>query len=163
MAASKDRRQAAAKKRASVRAQERTRRTMSTPGKVQESGGAQYAAVRLAQAGVRSAIKAVGKQNKAASTYRSVDPKRSEAAKRAAETRKANIEAKRQAAKESGRRQGAVTGAALGIAASGLGGAAGANSRRNKSKPVTTSEPNRRQMARNRRVAAAKRNTAKKK
>lgn len=38
MAASKDARSAAAKKRASVKAQERTRRTVSTPGKTTEGG-----------------------------------------------------------------------------------------------------------------------------
>lgn len=158
-----DSRKDRALKRSAARSAGRTRANIMTPGKVVEGGMSGYAAVRLAQAGIRSAAKAVSRQNKAASTYRTVDPKRSEAAKRAAETRRRNIEAARLAAQATGRKQGAVTGAALGVTASGVGGVAGADrNKKSTTKAPSTSEPNRKQMARNRRKAAARRQSPKK-
>lgn len=64
MAASEERRRAAARKRASVRAQERTRRTLRTPGKVSESGTAGYAAAKVAQAAGKKVAKMATKPPK---------------------------------------------------------------------------------------------------
>lgn len=49
MAASKDARSAAAKKRATARAQGRTRTTMATPGKVQEAGVTAASVAKIVQ------------------------------------------------------------------------------------------------------------------
>lgn len=62
-----------------------TKANMARPGKVAESGTAGYAVVRLAQAGVKSAAKAVSQQNKAAKTYISKGPRT--AAQKAADAR----------------------------------------------------------------------------
>ena len=56
MAVSKDTRTVAARKRATVRAQERSRRTLRTPGAVVESGVTAYSAVRAAQIAARKSI-----------------------------------------------------------------------------------------------------------
>ena len=89
-------------------------RAYSKPGKVKESGSAAYAVTRLAQAGVKSLKKAVAKQNKAADTYKTVDPKRSEAAKKAAKTRAANERARQKQMKLRAEGKGAVKGLAVG-------------------------------------------------
>ncbi len=89
-------------------------RAYSKPGKVKESGSAGYAAARAAQYGVKAAKKAVAKQNKAADSYKTVDPKRSEAAKKAAKTRKANEKARQKKREIKAEGKGAVKGLAVG-------------------------------------------------
>ena len=129
------------------------KRAIQNP-RVVESGTAGYAAVRLAQAGVKAAKKAVREQNKSASTYRSVDPKRSEAAKKAAATRKRNIEAAAKAEGRSiGRKQGAASGLLVGSAVSGTGSLASGSKPSKKSKK-TSEPPNRKYTASNRAKAA---------
>ena len=100
-------------------------RAYKTPGKVSESGSGAYAAVRLAQAGMKAAKKAVAKQNNAANTYKTVDPKRSEAAKKAAKTRAANEKARLRKAEGRGAKKGIAAGTVI-------GGAFGENRRRDK-------------------------------
>ena len=93
--------------------------------KMVEAGVGAYAAVRLAQAGMKAAKKAVAKQNKAANTYKTVDPKRSEAAKKAAKTRAANEKARLRKAEGRGAKKGIAAGTVI-------GGAFGENRRRDK-------------------------------
>ncbi len=102
-------------------------RAYKTPGKVVESGSGAYMVARLAQAGFKSAKKAVAKQNKAADTYKTVDPKRSEAAKKAAKTRAANEKARLRKAEGRGAKKGIAAGTVI-------GGAFGENRRRDKKK-----------------------------
>jgi len=89
-------------------------RAYSKPSKVKESGSAGYAAARAAQYGMKAAKKAVAKQNKAADTYKTVDPKRSEAAKKAAKTRAANEKDRQKKMKVRAEGKGAVKGLAVG-------------------------------------------------
>jgi hypothetical protein len=102
-----------AKKRAAAKKTPQAR-AYSKPGKVKESGSAGYAAARAAQYGIKAAKKAVAKQNKAADTYKTVDPKRSEAAKKAAKTRAANEKARQKKMKLKAEGKGAVKGLAVG-------------------------------------------------
>lgn len=87
-----------ARARATQRAQARTRQQIRTPGKMAEGGTTGYAAVKLAQAGVKAAAKAVGKQNKAARTYISKKPltaaQKAAAAKSSARMKNVNSKAR---------------------------------------------------------------------
>lgn len=87
-------------------------------------------------------------RNKAAESYKLSDPARSAAAKKAAQTRADNIEARAQVRERVAKRKGAVQGATLaGSGALAVGGVAGAASHKEKSKTPTVRRvpPQRRQ------------------
>jgi hypothetical protein len=88
MAASKETRAAAAKKRASVRAQERTRRTAATPGKTAEAGVTAASVAKIVQQVIKQMSKSKPKPKPSSSK-----PKPASASsyqKQLAETRAAN-------------------------------------------------------------------------
>lgn len=138
------------------------RRDIASP-KMVEGGSWQYAAVRAAQAGVRSAAKAVTRQNKAANTYRTVDPARSAAAKKAAATRRANEKARIKGAKDLGRKQGAASGVLLGGSVAGVGSVASAGDKDSKPKAKAKSAgepPNRTYTSSNKKKASTRAKTS---